>query len=273
MAPSVYSIIQVVPDPARGERLNVGAIVVNDELGFAAARIRPKTRQLGVLAPDLHHGFLADLERDLAATLEGHGAQLALDTPGPVPSANDLIRTWRSSANVVQYTEPAASNLPPSELLNWALHRFVETKPKRRPRRYHDKGQIKRRIVREFRLRGLADRLSKDFVLEGTRARCVFDYGIRLNGGDQSRAIQAISLEAPDAVVSAAARKDLLAFAFEAEEARNQLPVTLIAQMGSGKTRLERDAHAIVEDLGIELVAAEELPDWASDLAQSIVTP
>ena len=117
MAPSVYSIIQVVPDPARGERLNVGAIVVNDEIGFAAARIRPKTRQLGVLAPDLHHGFLADLSVTWLRLSKATAPRLRTrhSGTGPIrqrPDSNLAIERERRAIHRTGGLKPSAGRTP-----------------------------------------------------------------------------------------------------------------------------------------------------------------
>src|SRR3954452_23580192 len=48
-----YSILRVVPDVERGERLNVGVVLYSPERKFLAARARVNEERLRAIAPDL----------------------------------------------------------------------------------------------------------------------------------------------------------------------------------------------------------------------------
>jgi hypothetical protein len=260
---SLYSIIQVVPNPDRDERLNIGAVVVNEELGYADVSFRPRRRQLTALAPELDTTFLRDFEKSLRDVVHGQGAQLTLGTVNKF-GAEDVRKLFVSSTNIIQFTPPAPSTKSPAALLEDVMSRLVASRPVKRPRQYRDKGQLKRQITLQFKHLGAQNLLMKDVVVTGRHAECSFDYGIRTNGEGVGHAVQALSLEPPDRSVSTVVKRDLLAFAFGAEEIEGLVPVSLIAYMGSGKTRLEHEARAITDHLGIELVRSEELPEWAA---------
>jgi hypothetical protein len=62
-----YALLRVVPDIARGERLNVGVILHCRRRGFLDARVRVDPVRLRALAPGLD---AAELEAHLRALLE-----------------------------------------------------------------------------------------------------------------------------------------------------------------------------------------------------------
>ena len=45
MATYAYSLLQYVPDPIRNERLNVGVLIVGDDVSFFGSRVLPKRQQ------------------------------------------------------------------------------------------------------------------------------------------------------------------------------------------------------------------------------------
>src|SRR5262249_30728690 len=59
-----YTIMRVVPDIERGERVNVGVILYSPERKFLAARVHIDSERLRAIAPDID---LDALERNLSA--------------------------------------------------------------------------------------------------------------------------------------------------------------------------------------------------------------
>jgi hypothetical protein len=62
-----YTILRVVPDVERGERLNVGVVVYSPELKFIGARVHVDGERLAAVAPQVDR---AELERHLAALVK-----------------------------------------------------------------------------------------------------------------------------------------------------------------------------------------------------------
>jgi DUF3037 family protein len=59
-----YTVLRVVPDVERGERVNVGVILYSPERRFLGARVHVNEERIRALAPDLD---LPALERHLAS--------------------------------------------------------------------------------------------------------------------------------------------------------------------------------------------------------------
>src|SRR5436309_8780085 len=59
-----YTVLRVVPDVERGERINVGVILYSPERKFLGARVQVDRERLAAVAPELD---LAALERHLAS--------------------------------------------------------------------------------------------------------------------------------------------------------------------------------------------------------------
>jgi hypothetical protein len=264
----LYSIIQVVPDPIRDERINVGVILWDDASGLVKVEVRPRARELKALAPRLDTRFLTELREQLATRLAHWPADRSISPSDRSHKALTLDDLGRESANVVQFTRPGVSSRPRDELLRHLMHRFVERQAAaRHPRTFRDKGMLKRRITSQFRLVGLAEKLEKNVEVPGERARCGFDYGLRMNGVEFSLVVQALSLEARERDALDQARRELHAFWFDAGQIRAQLPVTLVAYMRGDDHELEREAQTIVDELQVELVGAEAVPEWVGRVA------
>ncbi len=103
----VYSVVRFVPDPIRGEFVNVGAIVGSDESSEWAVRTienQKRARSIddkGVLAQFL--SFIDDVGRKLDVYTDSieQGVE-----PGFVVSESWLRRLWEESRNVVQLSLP-----------------------------------------------------------------------------------------------------------------------------------------------------------------------
>lgn len=102
----VFSVIRFVPDPARGEFVNIGAVAGDDEAGDWEVRLIGNFKRAkaiddrGLLAAAA--GFAAQLEEHVAAV-----DQLP-DTGSVEPLSTDLLRRWSEEMqNVVQFSAPA----------------------------------------------------------------------------------------------------------------------------------------------------------------------
>ena len=66
-----YTVLRVVPDVERGERLNVGVILYSPERKFLGARVAVDEQRLRAIAPELDLEALERHLRSLVAIAEG----------------------------------------------------------------------------------------------------------------------------------------------------------------------------------------------------------
>jgi hypothetical protein len=66
-----YTVLRVVPDVERGERVNVGVVLYSPERRFLGARIHVDRERLAAIAPELDLDALERHLRSLAAVAEG----------------------------------------------------------------------------------------------------------------------------------------------------------------------------------------------------------
>ena len=98
-----YTILRVVPDIERGERLNVGVVVYSPELRFLGARTHVDAERLHAIAPQIDAG---ELERHLDALVA-----VANGAPDGGPLAA-LSQSERFGA----LTAPASTTVQPSDV-------------------------------------------------------------------------------------------------------------------------------------------------------------
>jgi DUF3037 family protein len=98
-----YTILRVVPDVERGERLNVGVIVYSPERRFLGARVHIDAARLNALAPQLDPTELERHLQALAAIADGDPAG------GPLAALPQSERFGALSA-------PSSTTVQPSEV-------------------------------------------------------------------------------------------------------------------------------------------------------------
>jgi hypothetical protein len=98
-----YTVLRVVPDVERGERINVGVILYSPERRFLGARVHVDRERLAAVAPDLD---LEALERHLASLVAvADGAAAG----GPIAQLSQSERFGALSA-------PSSTIVQPSEV-------------------------------------------------------------------------------------------------------------------------------------------------------------
>src|SRR4051794_39535564 len=75
-----YTVLRVVPDVERGERLNVGVVLYSPERKFLGARVHVDRERLVAIAPELD---LDALERHLGSPVAGAGGGPGGGRPPP----------------------------------------------------------------------------------------------------------------------------------------------------------------------------------------------
>lgn len=141
-----YSIVRYVPDPIRGERVNVGVILASSDPPFFDSRFLPKsqTRKLAALSGVKVCSFFRDLEQELAdgrVTLQGR-----FESAESTWSA-DLLRTASNNwSHTIQLSEPRrVRGKDPKSLLRRLYLDYVNSSRKR-PRDFRDRRWVKAEI-------------------------------------------------------------------------------------------------------------------------------
>jgi hypothetical protein len=98
-----YTVLRVVPDVERGERINVGVVLYSPERRFLGARVRVDSERLRAIAPDID---VDALERHLASLVA-----IAEGTPDGGPLAQ-LPQSERFGA----LSAPTSTIVQPSEV-------------------------------------------------------------------------------------------------------------------------------------------------------------
>jgi hypothetical protein len=251
--PAFYTVVQYVPDPARGERLNVGVIVFGE--GHVRSRFVENWSRVRAFGEE-NIGFLRSFAR--------HADRLTEQ------KVKEIAGAWRAS---IQLTEPAGSLLSPSDLLVDAASRYLRAASPQ-ARQYRTRQQavaLTRQTVREAvtnRLGSRAERLVKNNLpLSGPRGEHEFDVGAR--NGRPYFAARALSFET-------GCRSDLLRqiesteFAIEdvrREEEELPLAVVVLPPKGGVDVGLFQTAVENFRELDAKVVEEKELPEWAQEMA------
>ena len=98
-----YTILRVVPDVERGERLNVGVVLYSPERKFLRARVRVNGERLRAIAPELDVDALQRHLDGVVAIADGHA------DGGPIAQLPQSERFGALSA-------PSSTIVQPSEV-------------------------------------------------------------------------------------------------------------------------------------------------------------
>ena len=97
-----YTVLRVVPDVERGERINVGVVLYSPEKRFLGARVQLDRERLAAIAPELDLDALERHLQSLVAVAEGdpHGGAIA-----QLPPSERFGALSAPSSTIVQPSE------------------------------------------------------------------------------------------------------------------------------------------------------------------------
>jgi hypothetical protein len=98
-----YTVLRVVPDVERGERINVGVVLYSPERKFLGARVHVDRERIGAVAPDLDLDALERHLQSLVAVADGS------EDGGPIAQLPQSERFGALSA-------PSSTIVQPSEV-------------------------------------------------------------------------------------------------------------------------------------------------------------
>lgn len=264
-----YCVLQYLPNPVAGERVNFGIIAYDGERVRARflerwERVsRFSGRDIGFLRR-FADGFQTSLEKDESPS---HG-QINEKT---------LMRMAERWTHSIQLTAPRPSTQPLDELLNEMSELFL-IESKRRAPRYRGR-DVAARIAAD-RVRAAVEEQIPDLASEYFHRRSELKGDLEEHQLDavvaNGRAIlgaQGLSFENPD---GKAVARDVSAVAFAMRDIRDnheKLPlgvVTLVKQGANPTPELRRAKH-IFKELRVEVLRPEETKDWAQGIVRRAV--
>ena len=274
---SKYTVLQYLPNPTSGERVNI-AIVTYNERGAYVRSLSRWDRVKAFAGSDV--GFLKDLLKNLTTRVEN--ARLAVRDQLVSEFEAKLIEDWTGQwSYTLEFTPPRASLLDPASLLNDLCGRFL-TEPVTEKKAGRDRGAAARLVA--FGLRAALtervgaeaeDLLRKNYKLPGKHQPHKFDAAIA-NGVPYAVAM-GISFEVPYSERSELFF-DSLAWSVSDVAANAQaLPVAIVAlppiegqlaydlQKASFETKRQ-----LYTSLGATFLTEPDYPDWAKQVVDKL---
>lgn len=270
---SYYSVVWYVPDPVRGERINVGVVVTSQDGSLAAAKFPQNFLRARAFGRER-----ADFLKEFARTVEQQAqAQLNMLDAGRC-DLEWLQRLSREWSNSIQLSEPRVSTLAVDALLNQVYETFVR-EPAARAHGFRDRRSVAglaRRALKKAIL-DLADRPeAADVVQQRTTIPGKFEthrFDIAIVNGRPLLGAQAISFEVPE---SEALQRDVDAVAWAIDDVRKrykttELAVVALPPVGSRRsTTIFNKARRMYRGLDAQFVVEEDVEVWASETAAGL---
>jgi len=253
----------------RGERINIGVVVVGDDPPFFEAKLIPRTDRgrLSKMGFGTDFSFLDALSKELAASVVPEGQMTVVGGPWTHELLQRAHVEW---ANTVQITDlRAAVHARPTALVE-ALYGELVADPSARRHRARDRRWIRRRALARLR-QGLQvpgldfdAHVVRDIKVQGALETHKFD--IRLQNGHTIGLIQGLALEGIHG-----RSKEIEALAWTIDDVRKHdstVPVSVLS-VGEGPI-LDRAEH-IYDGLGAQFVRESELDSWLDNAASSLI--
>jgi hypothetical protein len=271
MATFRYSIVRYVPDPVRGERVNVGVVVADRDHTYFGSRFLTRTN-LGRLkglgfADDFR--FIGELASEIAESSTG---RLPLDPLAGRWTLESVEKASVEWANSVQFSElRTATHANPETLVDTLFGRYVAA-PKSRRQRARDKHWVRRKVTSGLRDAVSAAELDPDKIIHqvervsGQFDEHTFDYV--LANGKAQHLIETMSFETTN---RRALRTEVDALAWTIDDVRGvdtEVPIT-VATIGKGK--ILDDAASLYERLDAKVVREDALDPWVAEVSQELI--
>ncbi len=265
MQRSYYSVIQYVPDPFAGERVNVGLVVLSADGDFGAIEFRDSRRRAQRLSPGANLDFIDAVRDELSARLPSRGRQRKLGLVRPL-TLQDLRRRYEESGNVLQFSEPRPSSAEPEQLVQRLSDMYLPRLE--RAQRSRGSRAVRGVIRRAILATDARDHLRAEVAVRGLHDEYSFPFG--LVNGTVRHVIEALSLERSN---KDEVRADLYATAYRFEDLRRAdfLPPMSLVVAAAPSDELLGTARSVVADVGGRLVTESEVPDWAAESAALVV--
>ncbi|MEM6435728.1 MAG: DUF3037 domain-containing protein [Cyanobacteria bacterium P01_D01_bin.115] len=274
---SRYSVIQYVPNPISGERINVGVLAFDDEK--VQVRFLSSWDRVRCFGQREDVSMLRDFSRQMAEAAES-GFLFPGDMPGETPKHERLLAVAHGWMNSIQFTEPRGSLEAVDHLLEGMAQTYlldIEHPPKPRDRQFAARiatNHVRNLLKRQFGADAAKELLRKNYELPGNHKNHKFD--VTVANGKPFFAAHGISFE----VQTSEAVMDALAWMIvDVKESSPELPLAVVTlpptQEMSDHRRLmklyQKTTHTY-EDLGAQVLVEEQVDPWVLRQLESIQT-
>lgn len=264
---TTFAIVRYVPDPVRGEQVNVGLVAIRDDV--VACRFITDLRRLDALVS--HEKALAKKTiRRISALFEGRDVQF-----GEPPITLALFeRMQRDYRGIIQFSAPGVSALAPGSLIEQEFHRLVAVArrtPEVRPRIELTKA-THAAVVDAVKHRFGIEELPEQLAIGRTEVAGKFRphrFHLGVKNGQLYTAAQALAFKGEPADVD----RDMGLFAWMFDDVRKthrNLPLAIVLGEpdANDKARaLHQQATLMFPEYHADVVEERDLAGWARELA------
>jgi hypothetical protein len=239
----VYSVLRFVPDPVRGEFINVGAIVGSEEASEWKIRLIDNYRRARMLDDK---GVLTSLWHfvdEIGKRIDNYEAYIETHAGPPVEvSESWLRRLWGESQNVIQFSPPTPFVATNAEEVLDSIFRELIVDPESRRFPFQKKNVALAAIRRAYQQAGIRQRthFQEAALVQGRHHRERFDFAVM--NGPVLQLAHAWSFQIPKQDELA---EDIKAWAWTVRDLRR----------GGGKVQSDNGAEFVVpENVDVEVV-------------------
>lgn len=291
--PAYYTVVQYVPDPIAGERMNLGIIVLSE--GRIFSRFLRNWKRVTRFAQEDDIGYVREFARRVdRASLETAAGTSQPPIPGfPVPTQLDepMLRAMASEwSNSIQFTPLQPSLEAPEMLLSSSVATFLR-EPNATSTGFRDRKDAVALAVRSVR-RAVEHRVgllaSKQFVQTsyeiGGKVVPRLEVDLAITNARIHVASRALSFETHDmAELDRQARdavyvlRDVGDFLGDAQIGRVRLAMVVLppnSDMRGHRQAQQRFADTMLacQRINVEVVRERQAPEWAEGIAELVAT-
>jgi len=275
-----YSVVQYVPDPVAGERINIGVIAVEGTRG--ACRFVRDWERAGQFGRE-DATFLQEFARSVETSTAESAQLLTTEPPLNLSALRRMAGRWRNS---IQLTEPAPSVLDYRTLIDKIAPVFLKEEPlalEPSARGYRDKrsvaGEVHRELraalIRRFGTSKVARMVDRGVKFQGRRDRHAFDVAVK--NATIYLGTFTISFELPEFATLDSEADRLYWDISDLRAAHTDLPLAVVtyppAESGERSADIKAlysDMVRICESFQARVVPTEALPGLADETAARV---
>lgn len=271
--PTFYSVVQYVPDPLTGERINIGIIAVGES--EIESRFLNSWSRVECFAAGRDISSLLDFAEALEGASPSQLGLSGLTIPESI-TVDKLSQMSLRWTNAIQFTPLGTSLQPPAQLLASLAPRFLHAVPTREPVASRPKDRRRAAAIAHSALamavsyRALPVQVKRREFVQGALEEYRFD-SVALNGKPLMAAHGVSFLTAVD---EAERSIDALGQAIrDVKEKYPDLPIGVVALRSENQESLRPYNRAVhlFGNYGAQVLREEEAQDWALDASAKYV--
>lgn len=261
--PTYYTVVQYVPDPIAGERMNIGIIAFRD--GNFQSKFFSRWQRASTFGEE-KVDFLKEFAKEVQDRIEyPRFAKLEGEQPLTEEWIREACDSWQNS---IQLTDPRASIREPRKLVEVLSKRFLrEPEPQQRARDRRHATKLTYTAFERSLSKNIGRRATEFLSRGGTvsGAKEPHEMGITLTNGQPLLGAEGFSFEVKE---NARVKRALDSVIYKLDDIRDKfdtLSLGLVALPPQGSSDLYRRANSLCEQIEVELVPENEIGEWASE--------